>query len=386
MVIAAVLLLSLNLRGPIAAVSPVLSRMRSDLAMNPAQAALLTALPVLCFALASPLALAAFRRWGLEAAMLAGMAVLSAGMVVRSWPADNPLPALAGTALIGLAITVGNVLTPVVIKRDFAGHTAVVTGLYTAGLCLGVALSAAFTAPLADLAGWPVALASWGWLIVLAVPPWIAMYRAHAARSTGARAQVPALWRDRTAMAITAVLGLQSALYYAVTAWMPTMLTDPPRMGGIGAGPGLAGVALSVFQLVGIIGTLAVAPLTRLGRDQRLLAVAAGLSWLLLLGGLLLAPRWWPLWSVTGGLTQGAGISLSFALLVLRSPNAQVAAAMSSFAQFCGYLVGAAGPVLLGAVYQSSGRWRPGLLSLGVLAVAMAAAGWVAGSRRPIGG
>ena len=84
MVIAAVLLLSLNLRGPIAAVSPVLSRMRSDLAMNPAQAALLTALPVLCFALASPLALAAFRRWGLEAAMLAGMAVLSAGMVVRS--------------------------------------------------------------------------------------------------------------------------------------------------------------------------------------------------------------------------------------------------------------------------------------------------------------
>jgi CP family cyanate transporter-like MFS transporter len=59
---------------------------------------------------------------------------------------------------------------------------------------------------------------------------------------------------------------------------------------------------------------------------------------------------------------------------------------MSSFAQFCGYLLGAAGPVLLGAVYQSSGRWTPGLLSLGVLAVAMAAAGWVAGSRRPIGG
>jgi CP family cyanate transporter-like MFS transporter len=214
----------------------------------------------------------------------------------------------------------------------------------------------------------------------------VILLRAHPPGSGGARAQVPALWRDRTAVAITAVLGLQSALYYAVTAWLPTLLTDPPQIGGIGAGPGLAGVALSVFQLLGIIGTLAVAPLTRLGRDQRWLAVGAGLSWLLLLGGLLVAPHWWPVWAVLGGLTQGAGISLSFALLVLRSPDAQVAAAMSSFAQFCGYLLGAAGPVLLGAVYQSSGRWTPGLLSLGVLAVAMAAAGWVAGSRRPIGG
>lgn len=383
---AAVLLLSLSLRGPIAAVSPVLTRMRTDLAMNPAQAALLTALPVLCFALASPLALAAFRRWGLEVAVLGGLLVLLLGMVVRSWPGRGALPALIGTGLIGLAITVGNVLTPVVIKRDFAGRTALVTGLYTAGLCLGAALSAAFTAPLSNLLGWPVALSSWGWLIVLAVPPWVILLRAHPPGSGGARAQVPALWRDRTAVAITAVLGLQSALYYAVTAWLPTLLTDPPQIGGIGAGPGLAGVALSVFQLLGIIGTLAVAPLTRLGRDQRWLAVGAGLSWLLLLGGLLVAPHWWPVWAVLGGLTQGAGISLSFALLVLRSPDAQVAAAMSSFAQFCGYLLGAAGPVLLGAVYQSSGRWTPGLLSLGVLAVAMAAAGWVAGSRRPIGG
>jgi MFS transporter, CP family, cyanate transporter len=46
----ALVVVGLNLRGPIVAVSPVLEDIRADLAIAPTSAGLLTTIPVMCFA------------------------------------------------------------------------------------------------------------------------------------------------------------------------------------------------------------------------------------------------------------------------------------------------------------------------------------------------
>ena len=51
-----IVLIALNMRGPIVAPAPVLDQMSADLGLTAVVAGLLTSIPVLCFALASPLA------------------------------------------------------------------------------------------------------------------------------------------------------------------------------------------------------------------------------------------------------------------------------------------------------------------------------------------
>ena len=107
LLIAAILLLALNMRGPIVAVAPVTQVIRADLGIDGGTAGLLTSLPVLCFGLATPAASTLLARLGLGRGVLVALAVLLAGIVVRSL---DGLPAvLAGTVLIGVAITVANV-------------------------------------------------------------------------------------------------------------------------------------------------------------------------------------------------------------------------------------------------------------------------------------
>ena len=101
---AAVLLVALNLRGPIVAVAPVVDAIRADLGVSAAIAGLLTSLPVLAFAIASPPASWMIGRLGPERAVLVGLAVLGVGTLVRS--SDGVAGALVGTALIGVGITV----------------------------------------------------------------------------------------------------------------------------------------------------------------------------------------------------------------------------------------------------------------------------------------
>ena len=156
LVVAAILLLALNLRGPIVAVSPVLDAISADLGISATTAGLLTGLPVLCFGLATPAASALLARVGLGRGVSISLVVLLAGMLLRS--VDGLPTALAGTLLIGIAITVGNVAVPVVIARDLPRHAGPVLGAYTAALNVGSMLTLSLTVPLA--ASWA---GGWRW-------------------------------------------------------------------------------------------------------------------------------------------------------------------------------------------------------------------------------
>nr|WP_275585858.1 MFS transporter [Geodermatophilus sabuli] len=369
------------MRGAIAAVSPVLPEVRADLALAPATAGLVTTLPVLCFAVLAPPAAWLGRRLGAERAVLVAVLAIAAGTVVRVL--DGAPVLLAGTVLVGAAMTVGNVLLPVVAKRDFGDRAGTVTGLYTGALAAGAALTAALTAPVAALTGWRGALAGWSVLALAAAAVWAAATRGRVAGTGPAPAvegaRPAAVWRSGLAWAVSGVLALHSTLYYAVTTWLPTLLVDE-----LGGDLRAAALAAALFQVLGIPGTLVVPAVVARRRSQRGLAVVVGAAWALLPAGLLLAPQAWPVWAVVGGIAQGAGISLAFTLVVLRSPDEATARRLSGMSQLVGYSAGAAGPLVVGALYAATAGWTAPLLLLVAAGAAMAGVGALAGSPRAI--
>lgn len=396
----AVVLVALNLRGPIAAVAPVLGPMTRDLALSPTSAGLLTTLPVLCFAFAAPVAAWAGRLLGPVPAVGGSLVLLAGALVLR--PAAGPAVLLAGTVVAGVAMTFGNVLLPVVVKRDFESRATTVMAVYTAMLAGGAALTAATTAPLSGWLGWRAALASGTALAVLALAAWGLAFRSElrspgssrfsrplaaatgasspqAGRAGGSGASHHPVWRQPTAWAVALLLGFQSALYYALTSWLPLLLQEEA-----GLGRSEAGTALSLFQLLGIPGSLLVPLLVRRRPTQSWLALLLAGGWIVMVIGLMVAPQGWLLWCTVGGVAQGVGIALAFSLVVLRSIDASTARSLSAMSQLVGYAVGAGGPVVLGALRASSGGWTSPLLFLGAAAVALAASGAGAGRDRPV--
>ncbi|SNS19710.1 MFS transporter, CP family, cyanate transporter [Geodermatophilus saharensis] len=377
LLLAAVLLTAANLRAAIAAVGPVLDDVRADLGLSAAAAGLLTALPVLCFALLAPASAAAGRRLGAGPAVLGSLLLLAVAQGLRVLDGSPVL--LAGTLLAGAAMTVGNVLLPAVVKAGFGRSAGTVTGLYTAALVAGAAAGAALTAPLAAVLGWRGALAAQGLPAVVAAAVWARAARRAVAAGPAAAAPTggAALWRSPVAWAVTAVQALHSTLYFSLTAWLPTLLADRA-----GADAATGSLAASVFQVLGIAGSLLVPAVLARRPGQTGLALAVAALWTVPVAGLLVAPGGWPLWAGLGGLAQGAGIALAVTLVVLRSADAGTAARLSGMSQLVGYGVGAAGPVVVGALSQASGGWTAPLLLLLALGAGLAAAGVAAA--RPV--
>ncbi|MDO5739981.1 MAG: MFS transporter [Ornithinimicrobium sp.] len=380
----AVVIVGLNLRGPIAAVAPVLEEISQDVGLTSTTAGLLTTLPVLCFATLAPIAAALGRRFAPAQAVALGLVVMIVGLVLRVLGGSVLL--LVGTVVIGVGMTIGNVLIPAVIKRDFPDRVAWVTAIFTGMLAGGAALTAAFTAPVSAVGdGWRFGLVSWVGLAVLGLAAWWLMFvlpeRSLAPATTGVPGAVlpRSVWRQPMAWAVSLMLGFQATLYYSFTSWLPTLLGDEA-----GLGRAIAGNAMSIYQLLGIPATLVIPALCRRRADQRWLGVLLGLGWVVMVGGQLLLPGWWLLWAVVGGLTQGAGISLVFTLIVLRARDASTVRELSAMVQTVGYGMGASGPIVVGALNGATAGWVAPLLFLAAVAVALTAVGAVAGSDRAI--
>ena len=354
LLVAAILLLALNMRGPIVAVSAVTEAIRADLGVDGGTVGLLTSLPVLCFGLATPPASALLARLGLGRGVLVALAVLLAGIVVRSL---GGLPAaLVGTVLIGAAITVANVAVPVVIGRELADRTGPVLGAYTAALNVGSMLTLSLTVPIADAAGWQIALAVWGVLVVVAAAVWWWATRplVHGPAPPAPAEPVDAgdrWWRRPVVWGLTIAFSGQAFAYYGLTAWLPVLLADR-----LGMTASQAGVSASIFQIAAIAGAVGVPVLLRWcgaahgdGGGVRRVGRAAARA--------PARPGGWALWCAFGGAAQGGGITVIFALVVRKARDAAENRRMSALVQGGGYTVAATGPFVLGVVHEASGEW-----------------------------
>lgn len=371
-----ILLVAVNLRPALTSVAPVLTSIADSLSLSGIGPSVLTTLPVLFLGIAAPIAPWAAHRVGVDQTVLGAVALLAAALLVR--PYIGAVGLYVGTMLAGGCIGVMGVLLPGVVKRDFPQTASLLTGLYTAALCLGAAVAAGATEPLRLVLGqaWRPALAFWFIPAVVAVAIWWLQVRPARAPRAGVQT-ARSLVCDRLAWQVTLYMGLQSALAYTVFGWLPTLLSDR----GMAAVD--AGLALSTSILIQIPSAIAAPWVASHMRDQRLVCVSAVVFTLVGLGGCVVAPIagvWF--WVVVLGLGQGASFSMALTLIAIRARDADVAARLSSMAQGIGYTLAAGGPLVAGLLREAFGGWQvPGAV-LGLIGIVAMLAGLAAGRRR----
>lgn len=378
-----VLLIAVNLRVSFVSVGPVLGNISSDLGLSSAAAGFLTGLPLIAFAVFSPLAPGFAARAGLDRALWTSLLILAAGIVLRSLP----LPGFiwGGTALIGLAIAFLNVLVPSLVKRDFPMRVSQVTGGYTAAQAAFAAVGAAVVVPVAQTspAGWRLALGIWVGLALIAMAvllPWLRRHRSAAAHAAGPKVSYRSPWTSALGWQVTIFMGLQSIAFYVLMAWLPTI--EQSR----GVPATTAGIHLSIFLLVSVFASLAAGGILHRGRDQRLVAFTSGALTVATFLGLTLAPDLVLLWIVLGAIGCGGLIVVALSLFSLRTVNHPQAASLSGMAQSVGYGLSSVGPVLFGGLHDVTGGWTlPLMVTAGIMAV-LSLVGLLAGRDRVISG
>ncbi|MDX1801836.1 MAG: MFS transporter [Marinobacter sp.] len=377
--LAGILLVAINLRPALTSVSPVLTRIGDALALGSFGQGVLTTLPVLFLGLCAPFAPILARRLGVDRSVLAATALLGAALLLR--PYTGTIGLFTGTVIAGGCIGVMGVLLPGVVKRDFAGHASLLTGLYTGALCLGASAAAGATEPL-RLAlddNWQAALAFW------TLPAWIAValwWRQLDGKHVPRQVRKPArsLFRDPLAWQVTLYMGLQSSMAYSVFGWLPTILQDR------GLSAVTSGLALSASILIQIGAAIAAPWLSSHMRDQRaMIALGVVFTGVGLMGCVFgpIGGIW--VWAIVLGLGQGSTFSLALTLLAVRSRNHETAARLSGMAQGVGYTLAAGGPLALGMLHGAYGDWQVAGVFLGVIAIATLAFGIAAGRQRYVG-
>ncbi|MDM4763297.1 MFS transporter [Galbitalea sp. SE-J8] len=359
----AIVLIGLVLRSPVVAVAPVVRGIQLDLGVGASVVALLTSIPVLCFAVATPFAVWLANRGGTPFAMTAGLAAIVVGAIVRS---VGDVPAVfAGTALLGIGITVGNVIVPVVIRREYSGRRArLMTPLYTSTLNIGSAAATLGAPPIAAGAGWRVAIAVWAFAAVVAIAVLLGLngWRRSLVPLPAALPELtedhvpPRLFRSATTWMLAAAFAGQAFAYYSVTAWLPTLLADE-----VGTSTTASGAIAAVFQISAIAGAFLVpAVASRLGDAAGVTVIGA--MWMTVPIGFLLAPGAWAVWCVVGGAAQGGGFTAITILVVVLARDDRHASRLSGLVQGVAYAVAALGPLVVGAVHEAVGGWVAPLL------------------------
>lgn len=375
LLVAGVVLVALNLRVAITVVGPLIGDLRDDEGLSGTAVGLLTTAPLLAWGLISPLGPRLAARFGIERALVGAMALLTAGLALRSVPPTALL--FLGTFAAGCGIAVANVLLPAIVKRRFGDRAAFMTGVYSVALGIGAALGAGLAVPSAEwLDGWRGAFAVWTIPAFLAAVIWLPQARRAPDPATILAHVRVHLWRDRIAWKVTAFMAIQAVLFYSVVAWLPEIYRNE------GYSKGSAGALLSLMLLVGIPMGFVVAVVASRLRDQwPIAAVSCALTSAGLLGVLLTPTGAASLWAGLLGVGFGSGFTLVLTLMVLRASDARHAAELSGMAQSVGYTIAAIGPTLIGALHDLSGGWTLPLVVLTGLSVPMLLA--ALGASRP---
>lgn len=377
--VVAVLLLGMCLRAPVTSVGPLIDRIGADTGMGATALGLLGALPVLGFGVGSALAHRPAVRFGLERVIAVALLALAAGLVLRSL--DVPGVLWVGTAVIGLAIAAGNVLAPAVVKRDQPHRIALVTACFTAVMSTTGAVASGIAVPVSDAwgGGWRLPLAGFAVVVGVVAAVWVVRaVRTGPAEApelpavAGAEPAAGTMWRSRSAWVVSLFMGLQSASFYIIVNWLPTIET------ALGLDPRTAGWHLFIYQVVGMLSGFGITVLMRRRTDLRGLGVMVGLTMVVAMVGLLLAPGAAVAWVALAAVGSGSSLVLALSLFGLRTAHAGQTAQLSSMAQTVGYVVAACGPLVAGWV-GGSVAWElvlvlTALIALGQAVVALGAA------------
>ena len=373
-----IVLVAANLRTAVAALSPIVSQISTDIPLTAAAIGILGMLPPVCFAVFGIFTPVFTRRLGLENVLVLALTAMLIGHLTRG--AAGSLTALMlGSVVTFAGLGVGNVLLPPLVKKYFPDRVGLITSLYVTVVSLSTLIPPLIAVPVADAAGWRVSLGLWVLPVVLALVPWLTMFVRHRVQVTPGTtvdeaepALLGRIWRSSIAWALAVVFAASSLNAYAMFAWLPQLLIDTA-----GVTPAQAGTLLSVYAAMGIPCALLIPWLTSRMKNVAILVYLGVAAFLIGDLGLLLAPgtlTW--LWVVLAGLGP-LFFPLTLVLINLRTRTRAGSVALSGFVQSVGYTLGALGPLCMALLHEITGAWTAPLLFLIGTALAITVAGAV---------
>ncbi|WP_026568506.1 CynX/NimT family MFS transporter [Bacillus sp. UNC41MFS5] len=373
-----IVLIAFNLRPAITSVGPLVGMIQKDVGLAHWSAGLLMSLPLIVFAIMSPIVPKLANRITNELALLAGLSSLLIGILIRSIPMAFFL--FTGTLFIGVGIAIGNVLLPAIAKDKFPDQFGLMTSVYSTSMGLVASLASGVSVPLAvgmNL-GWKGALNVWGIPAVAAILVWIFLSKFNQGNQKEIRKVTPSsnhIWRSPLAWQIAIFMGFQSLLFYVTISWLPEILHSH------GLSMETAGWLLSFSQIVGLPASFFIPMIAGRYRSQIWISFALSMCSVIGYGGLLLGSSY-PILIVSIsfiGIALGGTFPLALSYIGLRSKSAGQAADLSGMAQSTGYILAAVGPLFMGFLYDYTHMWTIPLFTLIIISFVVMLFGMMSG-------
>ncbi len=385
MVVAAILVVGANLRLPITMMPPLLPMLKASIGLSPALAGMLTTIPLIMFALVSPILGQLGSRHGNERILLGALAILSVGSYLRIVP--NVAALIVGTCCVGIGIAGGNVLLPAIIKEQFPTSIAAKTTMYTSMQALVASCGTAGAGVIAIHTNLMTSMAVLSLVGIAALLMWVIalphMRQPEDAVSLAETVQKPqqSVWRSPLAWVILLFFGLQSTLYYTLVTWLPSLWE------AAGFSTVAASTLTTIFVLGGLPASLVVPSIAEKAHGMAVLNALVFGGFFAGAAGLLLTSTNFGLnvvFAVLMGVASGASFSLCIVFFQKRTERASDTARLSGMAQAGGYVLAALGPVGIGFVKDVTHSWTALIYLTLLLTVAIGVAGTIIIRKRSI--
>ncbi|NIF21687.1 MFS transporter [Pantoea sp. Acro-835] len=340
----------LCLRTGISSLSPMLDTIQHQLGIGSSYLGLLTAIPVVCMGVLSPLGHAFDRRFGLKTSMMLAFIVLMAGLALRLKTETFGLLLLTA-ALVGIGDAIIRPLLSGFIKETFHDRTHAAMGVYATAMGVGSAV-AAYTTPFLSTAygSWQGGLAFWAIPALIAAMLWV-MWSGGAKHEA---AEVPRGQSQRLdhlgRVALTLFFGLQAGINYTIVAWLPSLYLASGFAQQASSG------FIAVFMLLQTLTSLFFPLLMRLMRVKvagaMIIYTVCALTGFLMLGDL--SQTVWAA-AVLLGIATGGLFPIALLLPLEFSSSREEATRISGVTQSGGYLLGGAMPWVAGIATAQMG-------------------------------
>ncbi|HEL1618671.1 TPA: MFS transporter [Streptococcus suis] len=367
-IIAGIVMLGVVMRAPFTALPSILTDIATSLGVEVSSLGILTSIPLIMFALCSPLAPKLAAKFGMEKLMALVLLVMVLGSGIRVFS----LPLLfVGTVLVGATIAFINVLLPSLVAANFPKKIGFYTTIYITLMGVAATVAAMIAVPIVTATSWQVFIYLITAIVFLAFLIWLPNVKNnHRFETKNQQQQTGSLWKNKAAIAFLIFGGLQSVLYYTEITWLPTISQS------VGFTKAEAGLMAGIFNLTAIPMSMIIpAILSRQTKEMRR-NIMLGTSSATLLGLALMTflPSNFILWSILHIILSFSNAALFPYMMLgftLKTSSSQATAQLSGMVQTGGYLIAAIGPGLLGYSFPLFGSWMPLILALAVVTLAM---------------
>ena len=347
-----IILLGMILRTPITSVGAIIGPLKNLLEINNTVAGLITTIPLIAFAIFSPFVAKISNKIGLEKTLYLAAIVTSIGLLLRFY--INTSVFFVTTFIIGVGITVGNVLLPGLAKKYFPENLGVMTGFYAVVMNVSASVAAGVSYPIlsSNVGGekFSTGLAVNIWLIVSVLN--IVIYAIITKNSKSERIEdkktgVTGYLKSLKMWSVMLSMGLQSALFYCSVSWFAEIMISK------GFTPSEAGLLLSISQFAQFPSTFLVPVLAEKIKNKLIIPIFIAMGYVASLIGMIYIQGNFALMTiyiVLFALAGGGSFSYVMYLFSAKSKNEEEAADISGLAQAGGYWLAAIFPPLLGYV------------------------------------